>query len=132
MKNERILEFPKYNALLSIDLRCFDLRQPDYGVRQYFETLGFLPHILMFHENVLDPVHLYDGVIDDRKLEYLWITQRGMPGGQIWTRRQLRELIEEIHKYGVKFYQGLEAVSQNRPQYFYRAKWAYDNDEMFI
>lgn len=132
MVNKKVLEFPKYQALLSIDLRCFDLRLPDYGVGKYFETLGFLPHILLYHETNLDQVHLHNGLIDETKLDYMWITQRGMPGGQVWTRRQLRELVDIIHQYGVKFYQGLEATWQAWPQYYSISKWPYEHEELFI
>lgn len=126
------LEFPKYQALLSIDLRCFDLREPDYGVANYFERLGFLPHILLLHETNLDQVHLNDGVIDETPLDYMWCAQRGMPGCQKWTRRQLKELVEIVHSYGVKFYQGLEAGWQAWKQYGTKAKWPYEHDEVFI
>lgn len=126
------LEFPRYQALLSIDLRCFDLRKADYGVADYFNQLGFLPHILLLHETNLDQVHLHDGKIDETPLDYIWCTQRGMPGCQHWTRRQLRELVEIVHTYGVKFYQGLEAAWQAWPQYGSKAKWPYEHDEVFI
>lgn len=126
------LEFPRYQALMSIDLRCFDLRKQDYGVADYFEKLGFLPHILLLHETNLDQVHLHDGMIDETPLDYIWCTQRGMPGCQCWTRRQLKELVEIVHRYGVKFYQGLEAAWQNWPQYGSKAKWPYEHDEIFI
>lgn len=126
------LEFPKYQALMSIDLRCFDLREKDYGVYSYFKRLGFLPHILLLHETNLDQVHLHDGMIDDTPLDYMWCTQRGMPGCQQWTRRQLKELVEIVHSYGVKFYQGLEATWQRWDQFGSKAKWPYEHEEVFI
>ena len=103
------LKFPRYQALISVDLRCFDNRQRDYGVAQYFETLGFLPHVLLYHETNLDQIHLHETPIDDSLLPYEWCAQRGMPGAQQWSRRQLRELVDAIHEHGVQIYQGIEA-----------------------
>jgi hypothetical protein len=128
----KALEFPKYHALISFDLRCFDLRQRDYGVAQYLETLGFLPHMLLFHETNLDQIHLHRSPLSDAHLNYMWCAQRGMPGAQTWTQRQLRELVDIIHTYGVKVYQGFEATWQYWPDRDTKAEWAYAHPEMFI
>ena len=76
------LEVLGYDAWISIDLRCFDLQSPDYGVGAYFQRLGFLPQVLLLHETNLDQIHLHALPLDDTLLDYAWVAQRGMPGGQ--------------------------------------------------
>jgi hypothetical protein len=126
------LHFPPYQSYISVDLRAFDVRQHDYGVGEYVERLGFLPHVLLYHETNADQIHLHAMPLDDTPLDYMWVTQRGMPGGQLWTRRQLRGLVDALHAYGIKFYQGMEAAWSYWRRHNTKAKWPYQHPEVFI
>lgn len=106
-----------YLSCLSVDFRCFDNSKPDMGVWDYFERLGFIPDRLFNHETYMDQIHTHSGVIDDSRLKPQWISQRAMPGAQMWTKRQFKALIDEVHKYGTKFYQGCEAAWSCWPEY---------------
>ncbi len=100
-----------YPIALSIDLRVFDNQQPDYGVRKFLDTLGFVPEYLFNHETYVGHIHSNDGVIDDTPLLPTWTAQRAVPGCQVWSRKQYYELIKVLHTYDIKFFQGAEAAS---------------------
>lgn len=124
-----------YDACLSIDLRCFDNTLPDYGVEAFFQKLGFIPSRLFNHETYMDQIHTHNGIIDDTPLEPQWISQRAIDSSQIWTRRQFKALIDEIHKWDVLFYQGCEAAWSIWPEYgeISRCTYLYEQlPEIFI
>lgn len=125
----------KYRSCLSVDLRCFDNSKPDLGVGAYFEKLGFLPDRLFNHETYMDQIHTHNGIIDDTRLEPQWVSQRAIPGAQMWTKRQFKALIDEVHRYGVEFYQGCEAAWSCWPEYgdINRCDYLYEHlPEIFI
>lgn len=37
-----------YKKIICVDLRSFDMEKPSYGVKEYFQLLGFVPDILCF------------------------------------------------------------------------------------
>ncbi|MDR1287329.1 MAG: hypothetical protein LBK08_06945 [Treponema sp.] len=119
-----------YKTSLSVDLRCFDNSKPDMGVGAYVEKLGFIPYQLFNHETYMDQIHTHNGIIDDTMLEPQWVSQRAMPGAQTWTKRQFRALIEEVHKYGIKFFQGCEAAWSCWPEYGYISKCVFMYEHM--
>lgn len=124
-----------YCSCMSIDMRCFDNSKPDMGVGDYFEKLGFIPDRLYNHETYMDQIHTHDGKIDDTFLSPQWVSQRAMPGAQTWTKRQLKMLIDEVHRYGVEFYQGCEAAWSCWPEYgeINRCSYLYEHlPEIFI
>ena len=89
-----------YHILDSLDLRAFDNREKDYGVHNYLETLGFVPDAVTLLECSVEQVHSYNGIIDNATVPYLWTCEREMPGGNVWSQRQLYGLVEELHKAG--------------------------------
>jgi hypothetical protein len=123
-----------YDFALSIDLRVFDNCLADYGVGDFIEKLGFIPDYLFNHETYVGQIHSHDGKIDDTLLLPTWTAQRAIPGGQWWTRRQYRALVDELHRHGIKFFQGAEAAWSVWPEYgeASRDTWIYNNmPEMF-
>ena len=124
-----------YPIALSIDLRVFDNQQPDYGVRKFLDTLGFVPEYLFNHETYVGHIHSNDGVIDDTPLLPTWTAQRAVPGCQVWSRKQYYELIKVLHTYDIKFFQGAEAAWSVWPEYgeLSRDTWIYNNlSELFV
>jgi hypothetical protein len=124
-----------YDICLSVDFRCFDNTLPDFGVGKFLDLLGFVPHKLLNHETYMDQIHTHAGVIDDAALEPHWTSQRAMPGAQVWTKRQYKGLIDELHRHDIKIYHGAEAAWSYWPEYGLRsrANWIYENlAEAFI
>ena len=124
-----------YDAALSIDLRVFDNKLADFGVGQFIERLGFQPTALFLHETYVGQIHSYDGNLDDTQLLPTWSTQRAIPGGQLWTRAQLRGLVDELHAEDVRFFQGAEAAWSVWPEYgeLSRDTWIYEHlEELFV
>lgn len=54
-----------YQIAISLDLRVFDNREPDYGVARFLERLGYVPHYVFNHETYVGQIHSHSGVIDD-------------------------------------------------------------------
>lgn len=123
-----------YELYASVDLRPFDNTAPDFGVESYIECLGFIPTGLFLHETYIDQLHLLADVpIDDSPLLSHWVSQRAMPGAQVWSRRQFKGLIDALHQRGIRFYQGTEAAWSYWPEYGGKATWIYEHlSELFV
>ena len=124
-----------YQSALSIDLRVFNNQLPDFGVGNFLERLGFVPDYLFNHETYVGQIHSHDGKLDDTLLLPTWTAQRGIPGGQSWTRRQYKGLVDALHRQGVKFFQGAEAAWSRWPEYgeASRDNWIYEHlSELFV
>lgn len=124
-----------YQIAISLDLRVFDNREPDYGVARFLERLGYVPHYVFNHETYVGQIHSHSGVIDDTLLEPTWTSQRAMPGGQWWTRAQYKGLVNVLHQYGIRFFQGAEAAWSVWPEYgeISRDRWVYEHlSELFV
>ena len=126
-----MIDFPNYSVIDAVDLRPFDSKKSDYGVKDYFETLGFVPQVVTLLENSIEQIHSYNGVIDNETMPYLWCAERAMPGGNMWSKRQFYGLIEEVHRYGAKFYMGVLGCPNQFAEYHTRAQWLYDHESEF-
>lgn len=93
-------------------LRCFDHGKKDYGVKEYLEKIGTKPYGiagLVYHP---DFVHLHKGMEEEFTVPPQMFGYRGDPRRlpeetyrkYSWTNYQIKGLVEELHKYGVKFY----------------------------
>lgn len=125
------MRFPNYHVIDAVDLRPFDSKKRDYGVKEYIETLGFIPQVITLLENSVEQIHSYNGVIDNETMPYLWCCERAMPGGNHWSKRQFYGLVEEVHQYGAKFYMGVLGCPNQFAEYHTRAQWLYDHEEEF-
>lgn len=98
--------FTKY---LWIELIGFDNRQADYGVAEYLSRMPVKPEvicILLWSSNI---IHVHCGLEEDAPIGInqcaYWVRPRNEEHEiQNWTRFQLRGLIQELHKHGVKAY----------------------------
>ena len=97
-----------FETFLWVELIAFDSSAPDLGVKQYFDCLGFTPAGISIFMWGSDFVHLHDGMKEDALFppdigSYLDIWSDGPKrSGAPWSKFQLRALIEELHRYGVK------------------------------
>lgn len=124
-------EYPSYRVIDSVDLRPFDNRKKDFGVGDYIETLGFIPQVITLLENSVEQIHSHDGVIDNERIPYLWCAERAMPGGNVWSKRDLFGLVEAVHSYGSKFFMGALACPNKFAEYDTRAEWLYQHSDVF-
>jgi hypothetical protein len=122
----------KYRTILCVDLRAFDNREVDYGVETYLERLGYIPDCISLLETSVEQIHQHNGVIDDEKLSYLWCSEREMPGGQVWSKRNLLGLVQSVQKAGSKFFMGCLASPNRFVEYNVKAEWLYKNYDLFI
>lgn len=123
--------FTSYPVIDAVDLRAFDSRLPDYGISRYLDTLGFHPQVITMLENSIEQLHSNDGKINNDSLPYLWCAERGMPGGTVWSKRQLYGLVEAAHEQGIKFYMGTLCLPNKFPEYGSKAEWLYQHADVF-
>lgn len=122
MKNISNLTFSPFLSVCSVSLDSFDNLLPDYGVSQYLETLQFLPHILFCTDVSQDCVLMHERDIDDTLL----LRKSTAHLQNDWTRRQLRELADELHEYGVKIFMGFHGA------WWSKSVWLEQHNELFI
>jgi len=95
-----------YDRWLWIELTGFDNEAADYGVQAYLDKAAFIPDVISLLLFNPDFVHTHDGEPTDRLLPFDCCSYAGHPRGyererQGWTQKQLKGLIEELHRYGV-------------------------------
>ena len=95
------------------------------------ETLGFVPDAVTLLECSVEQVHSYNGIIDNATVPYLWTCEREMPGGNVWSQRQLYGLVEELHKAGTKFFFGALAQPNIHDEYNTRAEWLMEHADEY-
>jgi hypothetical protein len=94
---------------LWIELIGFDNTSPDYGVDDFIKTLGFVPDRISFHLTSIDFVNTHQGMDKEYQLphyacSYFGHTHNDDRARQDWTNYQLKGLVEELHKHGIKAY----------------------------
>lgn len=93
-------------------LRCFDHDKEDYGVAEYLDRVGTKPYGiagLVYHA---DFVHFHEGMDKEVSIPPQLFGYRGDPRRlpeetyrkYTWTNHQVKGLISELHKHGVRFY----------------------------
>jgi len=98
-----------YQRWLWIELIGFDNERARFGVPELLERAGFVPDaaaLLLFNP---DFVHAHDGMRADRAFPGDVCSYGGYSASQererqVWTKFQLRELVAELHRAGVKVF----------------------------
>lgn len=120
-----------YGVIDTLDLRAFDNRKKDCGVQDYLNCLGFIPDVISLLECSVEQIHSNNGIIDSSTIPYFWVSERELPGGNEWNKRQLYNLVEAVHAAGSKFYMGTLASVNNHGEYFKRAEWLYSHADEY-
>lgn len=85
-----------------LELTAFEPDSADFGVGSYLSNAGFTPDGVSFMLNAIDFVLLYDGMAEEY---YLFDEVNGRSGGSArWTNYQLRGLVSELKKHGIKVF----------------------------
>ena len=104
MIKQKECDFEKW---LWIELIAFDNQQKDFGVKEYLNNLGFVPDGLSFLTSSPDFIHTHEGMKKDENFPPDLCSYNGRPDikrmkRQIWTKYQLKELVEALHRYQIK------------------------------
>ncbi|MCC6445341.1 MAG: hypothetical protein IT210_18015 [Armatimonadetes bacterium] len=100
---------PPYERWLWIELIGFDNASEDFGVSRFLENAGFAPDAISFLMFNPDFIHSHGGSASDRAFPPDFCSYCGHPYNeerqrQDWTPRQLRGLVRELQKHGVRVY----------------------------
>ena len=92
-----------------IELIGFDKDADDFGVNEYFKTTGFIPDSVSLHLTSINFVNTHKGMESEYILppyacSYAGHPQNDLRWRQDWTNYDLRSLIKELKKHGVKVF----------------------------
>lgn len=98
-----------FERWLWIDLIGFDNQKNDFGVKEYLDKIGFVPEVMSLFICSPDFIHNHDGMKQDGDFPADFCSYGGHPYSeererQVWTKYQLKRLIDELHDYKVKVY----------------------------
>jgi hypothetical protein len=94
-----------------IELIGFDNQQPDFGVEELLDRMGFCPDKFLLLLSSIDFINLHRGCEEEYELDPFYCSYAGHPNGdehaiQRWTNLQLKGLVEVLHRKGVKVFPG--------------------------
>lgn len=123
-----------YQRWVWLELLGFDVHKPDLGVKDYLDTLGFVPHAVSLLISSPDIILQHEGVEEDMVLPPDFCSRNGQEGNetrrrQVWTRFQLRALIAGLREAGTLVY--LSCFTCYLKDQFHR-EWLTDNPEGMI
>ncbi|MBQ2707801.1 MAG: hypothetical protein IJF67_06005 [Clostridia bacterium] len=92
-----------------IELVGFDNEAPDYGVGDFLSKTGFTPDMVSFHLTSICFVLTHKGMDAEHRLPRYACSYSGHDGNddrhrQDWTNFQMKGLIDELHRNGVKVF----------------------------
>jgi len=95
---------PDYRKFIWVELYAFNPTDPDFGAARYLDNVGFKVDGIFFDIRYIDFVNTHERNIDDTPLDYKYCANYCRPGGHVWTRRQLKGLVEALQAKGVRAY----------------------------
>jgi hypothetical protein len=120
-----------FSKWLWTELLAFDIEQPDIGVGEYIDELGFTPDAISILISTVDFVLLHEPLDVERDLFADICSRHGHSGNerrkrQQWTNYHLRTLIEKLHERGVKvLFSTFTGLLDNK----HHKEWHYDHPE---
>lgn len=99
----------KFHNSIWIELIGFDKDADDFGVNEYFDTIGFVPHSVSLHLTSINFVNGHKGMENEYVLSPYVCSYAGHPQNDLrwrqdWTNYNLRSLIKELKGHGVKVF----------------------------
>jgi len=99
----------KFHNSIWIELIGFDKNAKDFGIKEYFETTGFVPDSVSLHLTSINFVNDHKGMDVEYVLPPYACSYGGHPQNDIrcrqdWTNYDLRSLIAELQKNGVRVF----------------------------
>ena len=127
-----IIQPPSFFKYLWIELIGFDNRQGDYGVGEFLSRMEIKPEVIFILIWNTDLIHSHHGLDEDAPIGLKHCAYQARPRNeehdiQNWTRFQLRGLIAELHRHGVKVY--VSFFDQLWSKEYQRQKGVPDTDE---
>jgi hypothetical protein len=93
-----------------IELTGFDNQKSGFGVKEYIDNAGFVPGLVSLLLSSADFVNQHDTAVKDKTFPPDICSYGGRPPcgegktQQSWTKQELKKLIAELQKHGVKVY----------------------------
>ena len=92
-----------------MELIGFDNRQADYGVGEFLSRMPVRPEVISILIWNTDLIHSHHGLAEDGPIGLKHCAYHARPRNeehdiQNWTRFQLRGLVQELHRHGVKVF----------------------------
>ncbi|MDR2376993.1 MAG: hypothetical protein LBD96_11220 [Treponema sp.] len=102
-----------------IELIGFDNAAVDYGVGNYLDTLGFIPHIVSFHLSSIDMVNTHLGMEKEYPLPVYGCSYGGHEVNddrerQNWTNYQIKGLVDALHRRGIQVFSSFFDLEYDR------------------
>lgn len=121
-----------YQKWLWIELIGFDNVAKDFGVGHFIKNTGFVPEAISFLFASADFVHSHSGVDKEWVFPDEFCSYAARPTSperkrQPWTNRQLKGLIDQLHKHGVAVYCSFFDFFVGEEG---RGRWAYQYREI--
>lgn len=131
---EAMTSTPPYERWVWTELLGFDANQPDCGVRQYLETLNFIPDVVSLLIAAPDMILQHADLDSDALLPADYCARDGHDGNEIrprqeWTRFQVRDLVARLKDAGCQVY--LSNFTHYLDDKFHR-EWLSDHPECKI
>ncbi len=126
------IQHPSFRKFLWIELIGFDNRQVDYGIGEFLSRMEIKPEVVSILIWNTDLIHSHHGLEEDAPIGLKHCAYQARPRNeehdiQNWTRFQLRGLITELHRHGVKVY--VSFFDQLWTKEYQRQKGISDTDE---
>ena len=99
-----------YEKWCWIELTGFDNQKSGFGVKEYIDNAGFVPGLVSLLLSSTDFVNQHDTAVKDKTFPPDICSYGGRPPcgegktKQSWTKQELKKLIAELQKHGVKVY----------------------------
>lgn len=92
-----------------MELIGFDNTQPDFGIDELLNRMGFRPDAFLLLLTSIDFVNLHSGCAEETELAPYYCSYEGHSCGddraiQRWTNLQLRSLVQALHRRGIAVY----------------------------
>ena len=107
-----------------IELIGFDKNDISGSVKNYFETIGFKPHSVSFHLTSVNFVNTHKGMDSEYQLpsyvcSYAGHAENDLRKRQNWTNYDLRKIVFEMQKHGVKVFVSFFDLVTDYTEQFY-------------
>jgi hypothetical protein len=128
---------PNCERWMWIELIGFDNERPDYNVGAFLDNAGFIPEGLCLLFSTPDFVHTHEGLDHEVSFPPDFCSYAGKPYNaerqrQVWTNLQLKGLVDELHRHGIKVFPTLfNTFVSSIDGEIYRSPWSNSHPELW-
>lgn len=128
---------PNCERWMWIELIGFDNEQADYNVAAFRDNAGFIPEGLCLLISTPDFVHTHEGLEREIAFPPDYCSYAGKPYNaerqrQVWTNLQLKGLVDELHRHGIKVFPSLfNPFASHLDGKLYHSPWSNSHPELW-